>query len=65
VKSFFPKSVIVRARDHGQTVRLEIENNLWTNLSKSSIMKITEGLKRLGYSYITMDMEGYIPAGRR
>lgn len=65
LKDFFPENIIIRARDHGDTVRVEIENNLWTNLSKSRIMKITKGLKGLGYRYVTLDMEGYIPAGLR
>jgi uncharacterized protein len=65
LKKFFPENIVIRARDHGEIVRIEIENNLWTNLSKSSIIKITAGLKRLGYRYVTMDMEGYIPAGMR
>ncbi|MDD4183469.1 MAG: ATP-dependent sacrificial sulfur transferase LarE [Candidatus Omnitrophica bacterium] len=56
---------ILRARDHGNILRIEIENKQWTKLGNSGINNLIKKLKKIGYKYITIDLEGYIPAGLR
>ena len=55
---------LLRARDHGTILRIEASRD---DLSKfiGRPVKDFSGLKKLGYKYITLDMEGYIPAGLR
>jgi uncharacterized protein len=65
LKDFFGKRALIRARDHRDILRIELENKVWTKLKKSDINKPIRKLKRLGYKYITIDAEGYIPAGLR
>ncbi|MDD5194756.1 MAG: ATP-dependent sacrificial sulfur transferase LarE [Candidatus Omnitrophica bacterium] len=57
--------VLLRARDHNEIVRIEIAKSHWTKLKNSDINKIINKLKNLGYKYVTLDLEGYIPAGLR
>jgi uncharacterized protein len=50
----------LRVRDHGTLARIEIgktERNLLFNLQ--IIDRIVEELKKLGYRFVTMDLEGY------
>jgi len=56
---------ILRARDHNGILRIETENKQWTKLGNSGINNLVKKLKKIGYKYITLDLEGYIPAGIR
>jgi uncharacterized protein len=65
LKEYFGNGKILRARDHENILRIEIENKAWTKLKRSSANALVKKLKRIGYKYITLDLEGYIPAGLR
>ncbi|MBU2102164.1 MAG: ATP-dependent sacrificial sulfur transferase LarE [Candidatus Omnitrophica bacterium] len=65
LSEFFGNETLLRARDHGDIVRIEIGKEHWTKLQNSAIYKIITRLKKLGYRYVTLDLEGYIPAGLR
>lgn len=65
LKKYFGNKNILRARDHGDILRIEIENKEWTKLGNSGINNLIKKLKEIGYKYITVDLEGYIPAGLR
>lgn len=65
LKKYFGNKNILRARDHGNILRIEIENKEWTKLVNSGINNLIKKLKKIGYKYITIDLEGYIPAGLR
>lgn len=55
-----------RLRDHGDIARIElIKQDIKNFLSKVNFEKLTKELKSLGYKFVTLDLEGYIPAGRR
>jgi uncharacterized protein len=48
----------VRLRDYGRSCRIEVENKQIRNLiSKRNL--VVDKLKKLGYNYITVDLEGY------
>ncbi len=53
-----------RLRSEGKTARLETEPEEWRKVLKRR-SEILRGLKRLGYSFITLDLEGYRPSGLR
>ena len=65
LKNYFGNKVLLRARDHKAILRIEIGNKDWTKLKKSDINSLIHKLKKIGYKYITLDLEGYIPAGLR
>lgn len=65
LKASFGRDFLVRARHHDDVLRIEIEKENWTKLQKSDITKVINKLKKVGYRYITLDLEGYIPAGKR
>jgi uncharacterized protein len=65
LKKYFGGNVLFRARDHNTILRIEIGNKDWTKLKKSDINSLIQKLKKIGYKYITLDLEGYIPAGLR
>ena len=44
---------------------IELDKENWTKLRNSDINKIVTRLKKLGYKYVTVDLEGYVPAGIR
>lgn len=49
-----------RVRMHGSIARIELENRLIKGLFKGDIMKkIAEKLKKTGFSYVTVDVEGF------
>jgi uncharacterized protein len=49
-----------RIRVHGELVRIECRTELFPKLMENNIReKIISALKRLGYKYITVDIEGY------
>lgn len=49
---------IVRVRDYNELARIEVDRNQISKLIKYR-KKIIEKFKRLGYKYITVDLEGY------
>jgi uncharacterized protein len=50
----------VRVRHHGEIARLEVKPEEFSKLmTESARRKLTAGLKKLGYAYITLDLEGY------
>lgn len=50
----------VRVRHHGETVRIEIgRNELPRALNLSVSDELVRTFKRLGFSYVTLDLEGY------
>lgn len=48
----------IRLRLHGETARLEIDPEFFTPLLKVRV-QVTEFLKKLGFRYITLDLEGF------
>jgi pyridinium-3,5-biscarboxylic acid mononucleotide sulfurtransferase len=59
------ENTLLRARDHEELLRIELGKERWTELKKSDITNMIKRLKSLGYRYVTIDLEGYIPAGVR
>jgi len=50
----------VRVRHNQQTARIEVEqNNLSEILNKNTRERIIRKFKQIGYTYITLDLEGY------
>lgn len=50
----------VRVRDHNGLARIEVDENEMKQLLNIELMrKIAEELKRLGFKYVTLDLEGY------
>ncbi|WEU40523.1 MAG: ATP-dependent sacrificial sulfur transferase LarE [Candidatus Odinarchaeum yellowstonii] len=51
---------LVRVRDYGWWCRIEVDfKDFNFILDRSKIVGLVEGLKRLGYRYVTLDLEGY------
>lgn len=65
LRSYLGGKNLFRCRDHNDILRIEIENKQWTKLINSGINNLIKKLKKSGYKYITLDLEGYIPAGLR
>ncbi|UCC94617.1 MAG: ATP-dependent sacrificial sulfur transferase LarE [Candidatus Omnitrophota bacterium] len=65
LKDFFGHTVLLRGRQHKDILRIEIDKSVWTHLENSDINKLVKKLKNVGYKFITLDLEGYIPAGKR
>jgi len=50
----------VRVRVHGDLVRVEVEPQDLSRLAEPSVReRVVEGLKALGYRYVTLDLEGF------
>ena len=50
----------VRVRHHGDTARIEVDRNDFGRLLDGDVTaKIVTELKRLGYTYVCLDLEGY------
>lgn len=50
----------VRVRHHGELARIEIERNeLARALTMAMLDRITEGVRSAGFTYVTLDTEGY------
>lgn len=50
----------VRVRHHGAVARLEVEPAQIARLMKPSVReKVSRGLKKLGYAYVALDLDGY------
>lgn len=53
----------VRLRDHDSLARIELHSKDFTFLQNEKIIrKIVEKLHNIGYSYVTLDLEGYRPS---
>lgn len=63
LRSYMGPCALIRARDHENLVRIELHTQEWTKLLKSDINRCVVKLKKLGYRYVVLDLEGYIPAG--
>ena len=51
----------VRVRNHGELARIEVnEKNMNTLLAPQNRRKITEAFKAMGFSFVALDLEGYI-----
>lgn len=51
----------VRVRNHGDIARIEVsEKDMQVLLATDNRRKITEALKALGFSFVALDLEGYI-----
>jgi len=50
----------VRVRHHGTVARLEVEPAMIPRLVRADVRgKISRGLKKLGYAYVALDLDGY------
>lgn len=49
----------LRVRDHGNIARIEVPPEMLHKLTNGSRLEIVKGLKELGYSYVTVDLEGF------
>lgn len=50
----------IRVRHHGSVARLEVDPGLIAGLAKAEVRgKISRKLKKLGYAYIALDLDGY------
>lgn len=50
----------VRVRHHGSVARLEVEPAMIPRLARTDVRgKISRGLKKLGYAYVALDLDGY------
>ena len=50
----------VRVRHHGAVARLEVEPAMIPRLLKADVRgEISRGLKKLGYAYVALDLDGY------
>jgi uncharacterized protein len=53
----------IRLRDHDTLARIEIDPNDFPNLQNHDIIRqIVEKLHGIGYSFVTLDLEGYRPS---
>ncbi len=51
----------VRVRNHGELARIEVnEKNMNTLVEPQNRRKITEAFKAMGFSFVALDLEGYI-----
>ncbi|MHA1401702.1 MAG: ATP-dependent sacrificial sulfur transferase LarE [Candidatus Heimdallarchaeaceae archaeon] len=54
-------SQIIRVRDHGDFARIELaKDKIDILLDKDIREKIVNGLKNIGFKYVTLDLEGYV-----
>jgi len=65
LKKILGPKALLRARDHGKILRIEAARRDLNRFTGPAVARKITGLKRLGYKYITLDLEGYIPAGLR
>jgi uncharacterized protein len=50
----------VRVRSHGEIARIEVHANLAHKLTNLGVeLKVVRALKKLGFIYVTLDLEGY------
>jgi len=49
-----------RVRDHGDIARIEVDNEGFDIISRKDVRdKVVESFKSLGYTYVSLDLEGY------
>jgi uncharacterized protein len=49
-----------RVRHHGDLARVEVEPGMFARLTKKGVReRLVRELKKLGYTYVTLDLEGY------
>lgn len=66
IKHFLGPTILFRVRDHNQIARIELSQSLIPFLlKKNGWAGVIDKLKRIGYRYVTVDVEGYIPQGKR
>jgi uncharacterized protein len=64
IKTFWKK--FFRARWHKEVLRIEVEKDkIEEFIKKVDINLLTKKLHRIGYKFVTLDLDGYIPAGMR
>lgn len=63
LRDFFGQDKLIRGRDHNNLLRIEVEE--FSLLPKRELSNIIKKIKFLGYKYVTLDLEGYIPAGKK
>ncbi|MEN3013508.1 MAG: ATP-dependent sacrificial sulfur transferase LarE [Endomicrobiia bacterium] len=57
---------VFRVRDHEELARIEVEKDKIKNfIINKNLPSIVKKLKKIGYKYICIDIEGYIPSGKR
>lgn len=50
----------VRVRDHGEVARVEVESSALARLLEPGVREaVVAGLKRVGFHYVALDLEGY------
>lgn len=55
-----------RIRDHNEIIRIELRKSEIKNfVSKHKLENLIKELKSLGYKFVTLDLEGYQPSGKR
>lgn len=66
LRDFLGKDKFFRVRDHDYIARIEFNpDETICFLRKRGWHKVINKIRELGYSYITVDLEGYIPQGKR
>ena len=66
LRNFLGKNILFRLRDHKDIARLEFaREDISSIVAAGNWPRAIVRLKKLGYKYITVDLEGYIPAGIR
>jgi uncharacterized protein len=66
LKNFLGKDKLIRLRDHKEIARLEFPfRQIDLIFKKRGWNTIIEKIKNLGYKYVVVDLEGYIPQGKR
>lgn len=60
IRNIFGEKASIRVRMHGDIARIELEKRSIKRLFKGDIMeKIAGKLKKIGFSYVTVDLEGF------
>ena len=50
----------LRVRHHGETARIEVESREIKKIMREDVReKVVRSLKKIGYTYVTLDLEGY------
>ena len=51
-----------RVRHHGDTARIEVDPEYYTNILEDKVRnRLISVFKRLGFAFVTLDLEGYVP----
>lgn len=66
VREFLKFPILFRLRDHERIARLEFEAKYIPSIiKKKGWANVIRQLKTTGYKYVVVDLEGYIPQGKR